>query len=79
MIQWIFKIKLLSLQKEVEKEIEQYLETLKNSPLATPIAYALSTKGKRLRPILTKIMAASVGTGFKVNKSALAIELFRGD
>ncbi len=69
-------LKLLSLQKEIETEIEQYIETLKSSPLVTPIAYALSTKGKRLRPILTKIMAASVGKGFKVDKSALAIELF---
>lgn len=69
-------IKFIALQKEINKEIESYLLLIKDSALCAPISYALSSNGKRLRPILTKIMAKSVGKEYKVGKSALAIELF---
>jgi len=69
-------IKFIALQKEINKEIKNYLLLIKDSTLCAPISYALSSNGKRLRPILTKIMAKSVGKEYKVGKSALAIELF---
>jgi geranylgeranyl diphosphate synthase type II len=67
---------LLVFHKEVNNEIQNYLRSISNSPLYPPIAYALSTKGKRLRPILTKMMAQALGKGYDVNRCALAIELF---
>ena len=68
--------KLITLKKEIDSDIFSYLQTLKSSSLHEPIAYCLCSSGKRLRPILTKLMAESIGRGFCVRKSALAIEFF---
>lgn len=67
---------LLSLQKTVENEITLYVKELKKSPLAYSMHYSLSSKGKRLRPLLVLLMSKAIGRGFDVSKSALAIELF---
>lgn len=67
---------LFAQKKQVDKEIKLYLKNIKTSPLYPPMAYSLLSSGKRLRPILVKVMAASVGKGFDVKNSALAIELF---
>ncbi len=67
---------LLRLQKTIEREINEYVEGLKASPLAQSMNYSLSSKGKRLRPLLVLLMSKSIGKGFDVSKSALAIELF---
>ena len=70
------KAALLARKKQVDQEIKGYLQTITSSELAPPIAYSLLSSGKRLRPILVKIMAEAVGRGFEVTESALAIELF---
>ena len=67
---------LLGQKKEIDKEVKSYLEGVKNSALHNPIAYSLLSGGKRLRPILVKLMARSIGKGFDVSQSAVAIELF---
>ncbi len=67
---------LLAKKEQVDKEIQSYLQTIEESELFSSISYALLSSGKRLRPILVKIMAEAVGKGFDVNNSALAIELF---
>ncbi len=67
---------LLRLQKTIEKEIDIYISGLEKNPLAQSMNYSLSSKGKRLRPLLVLLMAKSIGKGFDVSKSALAIELF---
>lgn len=67
---------LLKEKKLVDKGIQKYLQQIKKSALHDPIAYSLLSGGKRLRPILVKLMASSVGKGFDVTPSAVAIELF---
>ena len=68
--------KFAAFKNEIDGEIATYLKTLKATPLQEPVAYSLSSSGKRLRPILTVLMAKSLGKGFCVKQSALAIEFF---
>jgi geranylgeranyl diphosphate synthase, type II len=69
-------LKLKTMQKEINLLVNHYLEGLKKTPLYHPMSYSLLSKGKRLRPILTMMTAASVGKGMDVNNASLAIELF---
>lgn len=64
------------LQKETNKELERFLLSYKDTHLYLPMSHSLLSKGKRLRPILTKIVALSVGKNIPVIKPALAIEIF---
>ena len=69
-------LKLKKMQKQINFLVQEYLEGLKKTPLYHPISYSLLSKGKRLRPILTMMTAASVGKEMKVNHASIAIELF---
>lgn len=67
---------LKAMQRSVNREIEIYVEGIKDSDLAKAMGYSLLSEGKRLRPILCLLMAKALGKGFDVMPSALAIELF---
>lgn len=45
-----------------------------NTPLHQAVKYALSSPGKRLRPILVLMMAEALGHGFDVSPAALCVE-----
>ena len=69
----MLKTTLFKLQREVNKEIEDFLQKKAPSKLLDPIKYCLLSRGKRLRPILAKLMAMSVGKNY--NNAYILVEI----
>ena len=74
------KTKLLFLKKykdRLEKEIKASINLMgEKSVLRDACEYALTNGGKRLRPIIVKLIADAIGKGFDVSSAALAVEYF---
>jgi geranylgeranyl diphosphate synthase type II len=68
--------KLSCIKKQIDRDIESYLENFGKEGLYDAIKYPLCSFGKRLRPIFAHIIAESIGKGFSVKNSALAVEFF---
>jgi geranylgeranyl diphosphate synthase type II len=69
-------LNLIALRESVNKDIDNYLANFKKGGLYDAMEYSLCSCGKRLRPIFANIIAQSIGKGYNVNKSALAVEFF---
>lgn len=71
-------MKRLSRYKEqVEKDLRNYESHLgPENPLRQACCYTLRTEGKRLRPIISLLVAEALGKGIPVNYGGLTAELF---
>ena len=64
-------------KEKIDKAIAKALENLgENSPLIAAGDYALFSGGKRIRPLLTLLIAQGVGKNFDVMDAAISVELF---
>lgn len=68
------KIDLSQLKNRVEERLQT--EFLPSTLLLEAIAYALTTGGKRIRPMITLLTAEALGCGLDVMDAALATEFF---
>jgi geranylgeranyl diphosphate synthase type II len=65
------------LRDKIEKEIARSILCLgEKNKLRDACEYALTTGGKRLRPIVVYLVAEALGHGLDVSDSALSVELF---
>lgn len=65
------------LRDKIEKEIARSILGLgEKNKLRDACEYALTTGGKRLRPIVVYLVAEALGHGLDVSDSALSVELF---
>lgn len=68
---------LQELQSYVDQEIPNHIPLIgPESPLRDACGYALLNGGKRLRPIITLLIAKGLNQGLNPIKSALAVEFF---
>lgn len=67
---------MINLLTLIEEQIQHELEQMQGSKLYEPIAYALSSGGKRMRPLLVLCIAEPLGFLEGALKAALAVELF---
>lgn len=64
-------------REKIEAHLHLSIEKMgEKNALRDACAYALLNGGKRLRPILVLLIAESIGKGFDVMPSALAVEFF---
>jgi len=70
-------MKLSDLRTQFESELEDYLNTLPENNLYSPIKYILSLGGKRFRPLLVLLSASAFRSLNKDTfRAALAVEIF---
>jgi len=71
-----FKSKLKDLKNYIDKELSNVLDRKFPTPLYKPIEYALSTGGKRLRPIIVLLSCESISRNYKnAIYGAIAVEI----